>query len=318
MEKTDKIIIDGAEHLIEPSAENVLYNNSNVKDELDSLNERVSEKLHLHILVLGNSYSADSFMYVPFILKQYGIDVTIGIYVRAGGGIDYLNVEYASFTGGYFWIDSSVDESWHSGTSTPQNAVKSAKQNDFQWDIIVLQQGSAQSVTPSEYNAVGSIISKISADVDYSFLLGWNINHTRKEVDQPQTVLDNIETTCDKHPISIIFPYGTAVFNARNSSIKDMSDGGDLWSNDEVHLQDGLPCYVAAIANVECIFRHFYPQFGVLCDQTRPTTDWFVGKGIAGQNGTARNAEITNANCLVAQKCAIAANRFPFTIQTSV
>jgi hypothetical protein len=70
------------------------------------------------ILILGNSFTLDSWSYVPFLLKDYGINIKLGIYYLAGNslaetrnGYNY-GTSYSSFSRGFYYIDTSTDTAW--------------------------------------------------------------------------------------------------------------------------------------------------------------------------------------------------------------
>lgn len=270
----------------------------------------------LSICVIGNSYSLDSFMYLPFILLNYGIRIRVGIYYRPGGSLQNQVDEFTNASREFFYIDTNEDNSWRtiSATYTPQKAVKFRK-----WDIVVIQQSSTDSVSYDNFvPAARNLINLIMDSIDYPFKLGWNININRNasgtnysEIEA--SILANIAQIVKREAVDIIFPYGTAIFNARtNDVLANIGDGGLLWSEDKVHLQEGLPCYIANLANVQKLFEVYYPKFSVLNDKTRPTDEEVQKWGIQGIHG--ESIGLTESNCRLAQLCAIAANKENFEI----
>lgn len=75
-----------------------------------------------------------------------------------------------------------------------------------------------------------------------------------------------------------------------------------------------MPCYLAALANTQTLFNKFYPQYSVYGDTLRPTDALDDTWHIQGQNGNC--VGVTEANCRLAQICAIVANRYNFEIKT--
>ena len=338
-----KLILDfeNNEYYIGSRSQDVDYSGiqgvSNVKDALDYIIGQIGEgggstplSNHLNILILGNSYSCDSFGYLPFILKAYGITVTVGIYVRPGGTLNLLYSEYATAQGAFFFIDTRTDLYWTQPTSPgPKGLVQYAHNNNFHWDMIVMQQASSDAVTGTTFSHAEDIVKLINADMDGSYVLGWNINHTRKKnidgnvdesLDNPSAVLANCADVCESLPVDIVFPYGTAIFNARqNQTLAALGGGGNLWSYDMVHLNEGFPCYLANLATAEALFKKFYPQFSVLGDRNYATSDWVADNHISvtiDRVGSPTNADFSATNCYLAQKAAIMAVRNPFEITT--
>lgn len=273
------------------------------------------ENLHLKLLVIGNSYSIDSFSYVPFILKEYGITIELGIYYYGGAALNTHVQMWDSAELEFYYINTQLDTSWRKYTS--YNPLKSVQFTD--WDIITLQQSSIASVNANDYEPwARRLINLILDNTTKPVQFAWNININRKSSGDDLTaianqILQNIESVCKREPINIIFPYGTAIFNARtNETLDAIGDGGHLWASDETHIQDGLPCYIAALANTQALFNKFYPQFSVMGDKTRPTEDKLNEWAVPWREGT--SIGITEDNCRLAQICAILANNEKFKI----
>lgn len=230
----------------------------------------------LKILVLGNSFSCDAFSYFPFILKDnYGINVELGIFYKGGATTANYVSHYTEIDSGiYYSINTASQSAWSISTNkTPQDAVKLKT-----WDMIVFQQGSDASFTISNYASVRELYNLVKADAAYNFILGWNINHlgvanfgTNNE--NWQKVLD----CCKLQPATFVFPYGTAIFNLMNKYY-NVGNAGYLLYNK--HLQEGMPCYLAAIANVQAIFDRYYPNLSVLGNTFVPNTSQRLDGGL--------------------------------------
>lgn len=289
--------------------------------EFDSRDVGKADGKHLRICIIGNSYTADSFMYLPFILKNYGITIEVGCYIRSSGTLQNAVNEWSTGASGvssaFYYINTKTKTSWQtiSTAASPQMAVKYRD-----WDIVVLQQGSEASVDYATYSYARQLIGLILDNVGKPVVFGWNININRASSGSDyeavaDTILSNISKVCEKEPMSIIFPYGTAIFNARtNQTLAAIGAGGNLWYSDKVHLQEGLPCYIANLANVEAIFRKFFPHLGVMGDTTRPTDAMISSWAVKSTNGS--SVGVTEANCRLAQICAVQANNYNFEIKT--
>ena len=118
------------------------------------------------------------------------------------------------------------------------------------------------------------------------------------------------ETLCE-----FILPVGTAVENARTTSLNELGDYelGKLCSSDGGHLQEGLPsqlaAYVCVLKLLELIGKSYNSIYG---DTNRITPDWVMDKNIPGANGTPVGSD--DYNCGIAQKCAIMAVKHPYKI----
>lgn len=313
----------------------------NINSNFDSINTRLTAveqsggvtveagEKHLNILILGNSYSCDAWSYVPFILKEYGITCTIGIYYVAGQPIVSMKTYYftpnpnTAIAKSFFYIDTRIHTSWQ--TVIGQDDVcthECVVYNNTPWDIIAMQQSHTTSATSSNFGqAVEDVIKLIIDDMQPStnahkaFVLGFSINHIHAgQTDSYyDATLSNYKTATEMYPIDIVFPCGTAIMDAQlNSTLSAI--GNNLLSTDGVHLNEGLPCYCAALANVETLFRRYYPYNSVLGDTTRPTDDWRRGKAIPGPQGQSIGLSGDDAenNAYLVQQIAITANNHPF------
>lgn len=274
-----------------------------------------SSKRHLKICVIGNSYSLDSFGYLPFILQNYGITIEVGMYYRGGASLRSQIDEWDSDTHRFFYINTREHKSWQTISYYKYSPKKAVQFTD--WDIVVMQQGSQASVSEKDYNDdADTLVRLILGTVKKPVLLAWNININRASSGDDTKniqngILSKIKNTVNKQNIDMIFPYGTAIFNARtNPLLSSLSDGGNFWAKDQIHLQEGLPCYIAALANVQALFDRFYPQYSVLNDKTRPTQANIRKWDIKGQDG--ESVGINETNCRLAQMYAMMANRQNF------
>lgn len=263
----------------------------------------------LKILVIGNSYSCDSFSYLPFILKDsFGINIELGVYYRGGATTDDYLEKYTQnkYDDVYFSINTATQSSWstYSSSYTPQTAVLSNT-----WDMIVLQQGSASSYDISNYASVQALYNRIKADAPYDFVLGWNINHIRtNQFGENNENWKNVLGCCKLQPATFVFPYGTAIFNVMEKYKDIPSTGAYLMYNN--HLNEGLPCYLAAIANIQAIFDRYYPGLSVLGDTFEPNTTQRMG----GSQAHGNIYEMSADNRYVCQCAAILANKDKFNV----
>jgi len=340
----------------------VVYYNYNTNAICDAdvqlvIEPEIYEKNHLNILVLGNSYSADSWQYVPFILKNYGITVNLYVYYRGSGSIYRLYEEWeetdangtdewgASHIRRMYHIDTRSMARWASAESgySPKMMVELANsyENDIdEWDIISLQTGGRSGMLirnpddptdprkgPEPY--VRKIIKLINESYTKKYTLGWFCIYTGfdgknrsgykvltpEECDNRVDSLRAAEALCKSEPFGIIFPAAAAVFNARTNSAlasTDISAVGNLWYSDKLHLQSGIPCYVANAAVVQAIFNKFYPEYSILNDETIITDDFITNKNLPAPSIHGSVMSTDGELYKLAQKCAVIACNYPF------
>ena len=164
----------------------------------------VSSTKHLRIVVFGHSYSADSWQYVPFMLKNYGITCEIYLYYRGNGSIDQLVSQWedTASTGVDAWgeshirrychIDSRYTDCWDDSGGEEGYSAKMILETaaaDGKIDLITLQ------TAPTEVYFVKSVgdgdprkgyepyvrqaIDLINASYDDAYALGWFCSYTR-------------------------------------------------------------------------------------------------------------------------------------------
>lgn len=309
----------------------------------------VKRKTHFNILIFGNSYAADAWGYVPFILKKYGITVNIYMYYRGSGSPSRLVQEWEETTdNGYdIYGGAHIRRMTHIDTRTMSKWTKSAKgysakmllelandpANDIdKWDIITLQLVSSEqyqvdgqwTMAPGIEPALRQIINLINASYDNTYTLGFLETYNRIVTigRVPISVLDNRIATMQANeaaykaePFDLMIPVGAAVFSGRTNTLlssTDVSDMGNLWSTDLTHLQEGVPCYLAACTVCQAIFNKYFPEYSVLGDDTRITSEILTSWNVQFRNGTPKEAN--ELAYQLAQKCAVVANERPFDI----
>lgn len=283
--------------------------NEIIEKRINILDRTVKPKLR--VLIMGNSYSLDSWSYVPAILKERGIDIDLSIYYRGGGTLQLILDEWESTTSHafYHW-DTTVNSRWLSyGAVRPYDVLGLGG-----WDLVISQQSSVGCTEADSFNCYPTLLNLIQNYLKKGAIHGWMIAYTRGEADYISTTLANQKAFYDKYPFGMAFPAGTSVFNARtNATLAAVGSGGNLWYSDQVHLEEGLPCYVAACGVAEAIFRKFYPRECILGDTVRPTWDKITEWAVYGKHGTAA-VGVTEENVKLAHKAAILANNNPWAV----
>lgn len=332
-------------------------------------------KKKIRMLIIGNSYSQDAFAYVPFILKNMGVNVSIqiGILMKSSSSInDHINEWNASASDrshkGYKFYFHNGGDAWANlGDYNTQDTL-----DDYVWDIIVLQPWHKSTLVWSKYQpAFNQLVNLISDYVAYpvKFAIhqiptapassngissdGDNMSDDEIISSYEDRVLATkllmeggeidgntiLPTVCEA-----IIPIGTAIQNARTiSSLKAMgyyayhqnnsTNYGYLCSIDGIHLQEGLPCQIAAYTVVLSLLDIYgFKERSVIGETTRVTDAWEEGKSIPGQHPSSvsmvNNFDrlkpdvtvdsvcigSTDANSLIAQKCAIMAVKRPYEV----
>ena len=290
------------------------------------LGETDENSLHLKICLLGNSYTADAWRYVPAMLLNYGITCECNFYYRGSGSLADLDDQWdhtsqydpSNYDGSmhirlHFKVDSRVGVSWSNATRASAQSIVAADK----YDIISIQQAGKQCKTPSYWIPyLQDVIDKIMAECDYPFTLCLFEAYTDATDTRHQDSLDVQSEFFKKYPFTMLMPAAAAVFSAQeNPTLSALGDSPyhKMYASDNTHMQEGLPCYLTALVVVQSILDKYMPGKSVLNDQFRATAENIANLGMdATANG--QSTGVTEENCYLAQKAAICAIKNPFEI----
>lgn len=285
----------------------------------------------IRVLVIGNSFAQDSFAYVPFILnnvlKDVECNIQIGIYFIGSASlkdhwINYCRGEFGSCeettSNTYVPSDGKATLYLYNDRTANKWSYSSVILSDvignYDWDIVALQQVSNETwlydTFQPYYNRLAKVINAKSKNkaVKICFNMAHKMNggNYSGTCAVAQQLLEDTMT-------EFVFPYGTAVENAMTTKLKDLAYAGSRMTGDGHHLQEGIPCQIAAYCVAQKILEIYQPQLSVFGDITRCDAAWAVGKAIPGPNGD--YIGISDENCFIAQVCAIQAVKHPYTIK---
>jgi hypothetical protein len=302
-----------------------------------------TEKRKLRLVCIGNSYSQDALAYVPFIMQEMGIDVdvTIGILMMSSSTlsdhIENFENETAAYT--YYHYEAGATAWENQGKKTIQYALET-----YQWDIILTHSAGAGETNKNVYMPkVHRIVNDLYTDLAYPVKLGWVSGQTRPAVanggaNRTDEVIMNYYNILQGQSQNILqesvfdfnIPVGTAVQNARTipalkaigayaSNENNTSGNGYLCYTDGVHLQEGLPCQLAAYTVILTLLDLLgINEKSIFGDPTRVISSWTSDKSIPSPHGTCTGS--TDDNCRMAQMCALMAhkNQFEVTDMTDI
>lgn len=290
---------------------------------IDTIKDVIDKAIDLRVLLIGNSYTNDCSAYTPFIMNNIAkrTRITIGTSYYSGASInDYVGFFDNNSTVLTYYKYTAGSAKW---TSASNKTIKQIV-SDEPWDIIIFQQASSSQGTWSTYANLNSLIDKIVgyyvSQHNKSVKLGWMFPELRYSVIETVTyeaVIDCVNKVLQTTPIQFFIPCGTAVQNARGTSLDELGDSGHLCADSNGHMQEGLPVlltsYVTALKLLELCGEN---DVSVMGETIRPDQTWVTAISSPGQNG--QSTGVTDANCLIAQKCAVAAIKFPETVSTIV
>ena len=272
----------------------------------------------IKILSIGNSFSYDAFSYLPPLLEDMiDADVTFGILYTASSSLaDQYNNLYNNTAYTDYSLYKTVNGAWENNpiSSLPNTVLASED-----WDIIVLQQVSTLSNDYTTYQPYIYNIIDILASKTNNAKIGWLLTPSRVVADMDEFyegIVECVTNLLDDTIIDFVLPCGTAVHNARHTTLDYLGDGGHL-TYDQAHLQEGLPCliesYSAALKLCEVLG---YGSIGILGNQIRPNASWAIQKNILNKQGLP--VGLNDSNVLLGAKCAIWSIKKPYEITLNI
>lgn len=274
------------------------------------------------ILALGNSYTQCYWTYVPAILGElYGDKVKCTIVVGMLGASTFGGWEDFITDGA---VKRSMSVSVHGLWKGYLSSTAVALFNKFDFDLVGFQQQSGQANTYAWGGdwplAVASASSRAAKHIDFM----WTMVHAKPEGNDlayTDTLMRQIFTAhqsfASAFPIEIC-PVGTAIQNARHTSINDLEWAGSapgLMTPDGTHLQDGFACYVAALVVARYISKKLGFDFPLYGDKLDPDAEFDAAYSKLTVYGTSPVYSTGDSMLYLAQRCVEAAMRFPFEIK---
>jgi len=216
-----------------------------------AIKDAVTKKLN--ILVLGNSFSQESFAYLPPVLNamlpEYAI--TYGVAYEGSTGFDGHLSMYNNGTA-YTWFNY-----WRAGetkwTRYPNNRALTDIINLEEWDIVYVQGNGNLANVVDNIIIPGHNLLRILQNLmsnTFTFLTGqWLIANA--DIPAMETAMETIR---NRLGVNSIIPIGTGIANARsNTTLNALGDTGNMLADGQ-HQQAGLPALISTyvIANFLC------------------------------------------------------------------
>jgi len=273
----------------------------------------------LRILAIGNSYTEDGTAYIQEIAD--GLKISRNNYcvysaIHSAASLEYWHSEISR--------NASHNITRIAGSITMDETAKKMKSIIKQpWDIIVLQQYSGDAINYSSYNPyLRNIISciiqnctnpnvSIAWQFIHSYKTGFSATYSNNYTRWKQIAYATAKMYVNDG-IDIIIPTGTAIQNARNTTL----NGPNELTRDGTHLCYGLGRYIAASAWVETLFSPVFhtdirqstalhPLYGYEQDgQQNPKINHISGS----------SSPVTESNKELCLTCAYHACQHPFNV----
>ena len=270
----------------------------------------LSDVSEIKILAIGNSYTIDGVEYLDEIASASTIDRTkFAVYqcvLSSGSLTDWVDLYE---TDGTTRADRKAGLALASVTSGTLKQILSQE-----WDIIVLQQVSGDAIDYSTFNpSLRKLIGYIRENctnqkVCIAWQLVWAYNSS---YGNPPYGINRYNAICNvckqmimDNGIDVIIPTGTAIQNARNTSLNTEHE----LTRDNTHLSYGVGRYVAACT---WFCRLLTPIFNV------PILGNSAVHAVTEDEkstSTYETSDVTEENSLLCQKCAFYANMNIFDV----
>ena len=212
----------------------------------------------LKVLAIGNSFSEDAIeQHLSPLVRAEGLNVIIcNMYI---GGcsierhVENLRGNKPEYRYRKFDVGGKMTEKW--------NYTLEAVLAEEDWDYVSLQQVSQNSGMPESYVLLPELVEFVKARVPEDAVLmfhqtwayapgsnhGGFVNYGRDQMKMYEAIVKTVNQEAPKVGIKLIIPSGTAVQNARTSSL-----GKDL-TRDGFHLSFAHGRYIAACTWLEAV-----------------------------------------------------------------
>ncbi|MBR2466759.1 MAG: DUF4886 domain-containing protein [Clostridia bacterium] len=212
----------------------------------------------LKILCVGNSFSVDACEWLAYIANGLGVEIEIGNLYIGGCDIDkHISVltgnppvddegNVATYT--YYHFDNTEKTS----VSKVDGAAALGYISENNWDFITLQQASKYTNLPEKHENLSELIEIVegcNANAKIAWHMTWayqeeyiseKMSSKVSQINMYNGIVSTVQSSV-LPLIDLVIPTGTAIQNARTSSL-----GNDL-TCDGLHLDKGVGRYIAGL-----------------------------------------------------------------------
>ena len=266
----------------------------------------------INILLIGNSYTYDEFVYVPALIKELMPNLHFNLcilYHIAGNLSDHIIHMTQDTPYTYFSKYNNFSDGWETKANIPLSTVI----NQYPYDIVVFTEASAIVDAEVSKADLKTLIEGYSLRLNHPVNFLWHFSHAREGQNTFEQKLNIVKDILANTGIYDIFPSGTAIENANTTILDNLGDAGHMRYDAAKHLQEGIPRLTAAYANCLKICELLgNKKIGLYGSKICPTDEWIREQNIPTIRGT--SVGISNTNCLLAAKCAVAAIKKPLEV----
>lgn len=272
-------------------------------------------KSTLKVLAIGNSYTIDGTACIRHILNSTSVqakDYCVYALSHAGASLEYWDERFAANDG-----DSIMLRAGSLKMPTVKGSISELMAQD--WDIIVMQQYSAYAHTFSTYNPYLNHLlaycktyctnSKVAFawQLIHSYAPGYYLSSGLAGEARWRLICRATQEMKEKVGIDIVIPTGTAIQNARKTSLQTEDD----LTRDMTHLCYGVGRHIAGLTWVQTLFA---PVFNFTIQNNTANhalADWEKNDASAISGSS---VPVTDENRDLCIDCALKACENPYTL----
>ncbi len=221
-------------------------------------NVKVNSMKKLSLLMIGNSFSEDTVQYIYEIAHSLGIEDVNVCNMYIGGCSVYTHYQNSVKNSAAYDLQIYENGTWtHNTGKTLEEGITYAD-----WDYISLQQASGSSGQLSTYAPLQKLMDYVrekATNPNMKFI--WNMtwayqqnsthsdfpNYKSDQMTMYNAIVEAVQKKVATKDFFMIIPNGTAVQNARTSSV------GDHLTRDGFHLSYDLGRYIAGLTIVHAL-----------------------------------------------------------------
>lgn len=272
------------------------------------------------VLIIGNSLARDAFSYVPSILEEIcpGLSINMEIMYVSGNPLKTHWSYIVNESNKFVWDKYSSEVGhWTSRAETGAPQIVSS----LNWDLVILQEGSVnaryyESTQPYVSNIV-EYVKSIQPNTIFAYMIipslpdGAASLGTMTSDDVWKMNVETARQLLDEEAVGFLLPCGTAIQNARKTSLASFGYWGQL-TYDGRHLQEGIPCLVDAYTAAESILKILSIDSSIEKSTIRVTQKWVYSINALGRHGFV--LEGSDSDYELAKYCALQAIDYPYEL----
>ena len=269
--------------------------------------------IDMHLLIIGNSYSADAAAYLPDLLKDNKMRYTIGLLDYSGKGLTDHNTAFdKGTTCDYYEYDSGVGVWQRVGYISAKNAL-----DRREWNAVFFHEVSQGSTDWAVIKVqLRTLLDKVKGYISYQPHYGYILTpaYGQQSAGYTPTMWEGINEVGKNlvgwGDLTFLIPIHTAIQNARTNAVLQAYGADLMASASDRHIEDGVGRFIEAVT----MYAYLQPFFGNYKDVRDTEFLPVYGSNVSQHPQTSSFAAITEEAQILAFKAALMAVAKPFEI----